>query len=104
MNAEAPGKTTLALGNALMVDGLKSAMSAAFHLDDMGCTVREVLVLARRPLVRIDPPPAQCWLRGALRRRITERGVTRTVYVTVCHGTQVEWETSALRDPQGARA
>ncbi|MGE4439579.1 hypothetical protein [Achromobacter sp.] len=104
MNAALPVKPTLALGNALMVGGLKSAMSAAYHLDDMGCTVREVLVFGRRPLVRIDTPPATCWLRGALRRRITERGVTRTVYVTVCHGAQVEWETSALRDPQEVRA
>lgn len=104
MNAEAPGKTTLALGNALMVDGLRAAMSAAYHLDDMGCSVREVLVYGRRPLVRIDPPPAHCWLRGALRRRITERGVTRTVFVTVCHGAQVEWETSAQGDQREARA
>lgn len=104
MNAATPNKTTLALGNALLVDGLKSAMSAAFHLDDMGCTVREVMVFGRRPLVRIEPPPATCWLRGALRRRITEHGVTRTVYVTVCLGAQVEWETSAQRDPQEARA
>lgn len=104
MNANAPGKTTLALGNALMVDGLRAAMSAAYHLDDMGCTVQGIEVRGRRPLVRIDPPPATCWLRGALRRRITERGVMRTVYVTVCHGAQVEWETSALRDPQEVRA
>ncbi len=104
MSTELTGKTTLALGNALMVDGLKSAISAAFHLDDMGCSVREVLVYGRRPLVRIDPPPAHCWLHGALRRRITERGVTRTVYVTVCHGAQVEWETSTLHAPREARA
>jgi len=97
-------RSTLALGNAAVVDGLRSAMSAAYHLDDMGCTVREVLVLGRRPLVRIDPPPAACWLRGALRRRITENGVTRTVFVTVCHGAQVEWETCASRDRQGALA
>lgn len=104
MNAEAPGKTTLALGNALMVDGLRAAMSAAYHLDDMGCTVREIEIRGRRPLVRIDPPPASCWLRGSMRRRITQHGVTRTVMVTVCHGAQVEWETIALRDPQEARA
>lgn len=97
-------KASLALGNAYFIDAAKSAMDAVFHLDDMGCTVREIEIRGRRPLVRIDPPPASCWLRGSMRRRITQHGVTRTVMVTVCHGAQVEWETIALRDPQEARA
>lgn len=104
MNAEAAGRSTLSLGNSVLVDGLKSAMGVAFYLDGMGCAVREVEVRGRRPVIRIDPPPAQCWLRGALRRRITERGVTRTVYATVCQGAQVEWETSTLHEPWQAHA
>lgn len=97
-------KATLALGNALLVDGLRSAMSAAHHLDDMGCTLREVVLRGRRPVIRIDTPPMHCWLRGALHKRITEHGVTRTVYVATCHGTTVEWETSQHRTPEVVRA
>lgn len=94
----------IALANALAIDATKVAMSAVFHLDDVGCTVREIDIRGRKPVVRIDPPPANCWLRGALRRRITERGITRTVYVTTCHGATIEWETSQHRTPEVVRA
>lgn len=94
---------TLALANALAVDATRIAMSAVYHLDDAGCTVREIDIRNRRPVIRIEPPPANCWLRGALRKRITERGVTRTVYTTTCQGALVEWESSHHRTPEVAR-
>ena len=94
----------LALANALAVDATRIAMSAIYHLDDAGCTVREIDIRNRRPVIRIEQPPANCWLRGALRKRITQHGITRTVYVTTCHGALVEWETSQHRTPEVAHA
>jgi hypothetical protein len=91
-------KASLALGNAYFIDAAKSAMDAVFHLDDMGCVVREIELRGRRPIIRIDPPPVRCWLRGALHKRVTQHGATRTVYVAVCHGAKVEWEVIGPSD------
>lgn len=96
--------STLALANALAVDATRIAMSAIHHLDDAGCTVREIDIRNRRPVIRIEQPPINCWLRGALRKRITEHGITRTVYVTTCHGALVEWEASQHSTPEVVRA
>ncbi len=90
----------LCLANSVAVDAARAAVGAIIHLDRLGATVREVDIRGRRPLVRIDPPGRDGFLRGALRRRITERGVTRTVYVTTCLGATVEWETRADHAPE----
>lgn len=99
-----PTKSTLALGNAMFADAAKTALSAVFHLDDMGCTVREIELRGRRPLVRIERPPADCWLRGALYKRETRHGVTRITYVASYRGAQVEWEESRFQPPARALA
>lgn len=94
----------LCLANSLIADAARSAMAAIHHLDELGATVREIDIRSRRPVVRIDPPATDGFLRGALRRRITEGGVTRSVYVTTCHGATVEWEVRQQRAPAVARA
>lgn len=82
---------SLCLANQLAVAAVTSAMAAIYHLDSIGATVLEIEIFTHRPVIRIDPPPGGSFVRGALHKRITERGVTRTVYVTTCHGTTVEW-------------
>lgn len=82
----------LCLANRLAADAARTTMAAIYHLDSLGATVREIDIRSRRPLIRIDPPAGIEFLRGALRKRITDRGTTRTVYVTTCHGATVEWE------------
>ncbi len=104
MNGATTNFPALALANALMVDAMRAATTAVYHLEECGATVREIVIRGRRPLIRIERPPSGSWLHGALRRRITERGVTRTVYATTCHGTVVEWEVSQHHAPAVARA
>ena len=95
---------TSALCNALIVDAARTAADAVLWLDTNHCTVREIDIRSRRPLIRIDPPPAGGWLKGALRKRITERGITRTVYVTSCQGATVEWEVRRHCAPEVVQA
>ncbi|MCX7563442.1 hypothetical protein OS176_07805 [Xanthomonadaceae bacterium XH05] len=89
------------LSNALICDAARITVEAVLQLDAAGLTVREVQIQGRKPLVRIDPPPSASFIKGALRRRITQGGVRRTVYASLFHGATIEWEIS---EPRGAQA
>lgn len=95
---------TLRHGNSHYATAIATALSALYHLDDAGATVECITLRSKRPVIRISPPAGHSWLHGAMRRRVTENGVTRTLFVTVCHGAQVEWETSHYREPEEMRA
>lgn len=84
----------VAFCNALVTNACHTAADAALHLDAAHCTVREILITGRTPLIRIDPPPAGGFIRGAMRLRRTQGGITRVVYIADFRGARLEWETS----------
>lgn len=93
-----------ALSNAFITEAAQTVAEAVLHLDAANLTVREVRIQGRKPLIRIDPPPAPSFIKGAMRSRVTERGVRRTVYVALFHGATIEWEVSEPRGLQAAFA
>lgn len=86
-----------ALCNALLSEGARTASEAVLWLDACGCTVREIHIHTRRPLIRIDPPPMGVLLQNAaLHKRIVQNGERREVYVALIRGARIEWETSQI--------
>lgn len=71
---------------------LKAAMAAVHRLSDHACSPRTIQLGDRRPVIVIDPPPADGFIQGALRRRERVGHVIRTVMVATFHGCLLEWE------------
>lgn len=78
-------------------------LSAVYHLGLRGCTVRRVEVGDRRPVITIDPP-GDAWIHGAMRRRETVNGATRTVMAASFHGCNVEWTVTEYRGKEALHA
>jgi len=76
--------------NAMVQEQLKKTMAAVYHLDDAGCTVIEVSIGRRNPVVTIESGK-EPFVRGAVKSRRTVDGITRVVVATTSHGCQIEW-------------
>ena len=82
---------------------------AVHHLKQHGCVVVGVTVHrlqpGRRPVIRIDAPPASAWLRGAMRRRVQMGdGKVHTLMAVPFRGCQVDWEVVTERSLEAQRA
>jgi hypothetical protein len=86
--------------NTITYQGVCDLLMALFRLDAAGATVLEVRMDGRNPRIRIDAGTA--FIRGAVRTRITERGVRRAVMATRVAGCQVEWEERCPEPPPHA--
>ena len=84
--------TALSRGAAALNSGLTAAMAVLHRLDNMGINVRGVEVRGGKPVVSIDPPPINSFIRGAMRRRERRGDVLYTVVAAPFHGTQIEWD------------
>jgi len=76
---------------------LKTSLGAVHLLDERGITIRNIRLDGAKPVIEVDPPTDDLFLRGALRSRVTFNNVTRTVLATVYRGCQVEWEITEQR-------
>lgn len=88
--------------NALLRDGLTSALAVLFDLSEAGCTVTAITVRGGRPVLQLDSAPAT--LTGALHKRYRVGKRHEAVMATVVDGCQVEWraEPPARRAIEGA--
>ncbi|QHB72916.1 hypothetical protein [Stenotrophomonas sp. 364] len=77
---------------------LQACHMSVQELARQGLCARRVCIGERRAVILIDPPLANTFLHGAMRRRETINHVTRTVMAAPLHGCQVEWEVSECRD------
>lgn len=84
--------SALSRGAAALNSGLTAAMAVLHRLDNMGINVRGVEVRCGKPVMQIDPPPVNAFLRGAMRRRERRGNVQRTVIAASFHGAQLEWD------------
>lgn len=73
--------------------GLAQAILCVKQLEAKGCTVVDVIVGHRNPLVRIDGDGAE-QLGGALKSSMTIHGVTHRTMATRVEDCQVEWPES----------
>lgn len=71
---------------------LKDAMAALHHLNDHNLRPLAVRMSGRKPVIRIEPPPCDSFLRGGMRMRRRTGTVMHTTMVAPFHGCQVEWE------------
>jgi len=72
---------------------LGQAEAALIHLDSQGITVRDIIIVPSRAVIKIDPPPASAaWLHGSCKRRIVHNGNTHITLVARVMGAIVEWE------------
>jgi hypothetical protein len=84
--------STLNVNNQVYAGAVKTALSVIYHLDDAGCTVLGISVVARNPVITISPPPADCAaLQGATRVRRTQGSTSHSLMSAFFHGAQVEW-------------
>lgn len=79
-----------------------TALNGVYHLGLLGCCIRRIEIDSATPVIEIDPPSPRGGLRGALHRRVTVNGVTRTTMVTRTHGCTVQWETTSASAPAPA--
>jgi hypothetical protein len=93
---------TVSLANQALYGGLTSALAALVHLNDQGCTVRNVhLEPSRRPRIVILQPEGP-FLQGVQRMRVRSGNGHRLVMSASVHGCQVEWvEVHALAVANG---
>ena len=68
---------------------------AMYHLGLSACTPRQMVITERRATIVIERPDGASFIQGAMRRRQTTDGVTRTVFTTPFHGCLLEWEVES---------
>lgn len=78
--------------NAIVRDGLTSALSALFELSDAGCTVTAITVRGGKPVLSLDSAPTT--LHGAPQQRYRVGEQSDAVMATVIDGCQVEWRAA----------
>lgn len=87
-----------------LADGMRTALGALYRLDEAGLTVHAISVRGSRPVIQIEPPPADTFLQGAMQRR-TVTGLQRvTTMVASFHGATLEWPVRETRRQQVVRA
>lgn len=84
----------MSYANAAIKASTGVLLSAMPHLEQAGIELREVHITGRKPRIVIEPPHADSFITGAMRRRETICGVTRTLMAAPFHGCQIEWEAS----------
>lgn len=71
---------------------------AMWHLGLSAYTPRQIVINERRATIVIERPSAGSFIKGAMRRRQTKDGITRTVFTASFHGCLLEWEVASESD------
>lgn len=76
---------------------LNTAHAAVEELALRNITPRQISLGGDRPVIQIDTPAGEPWMRGAMRLRTRSGSTLRTVMAAPFHGCRLEWEVTESR-------